>query len=114
MERAENSELARRINQAHVLLSKEKPTPEIVEHLVEKYGVSQIQAYRYIQQAKENNGKVTVPEPNVVFTVKVAPSLVGRIKKFARSQGMSISKVVRSALEEFLSRREHGKKGERS
>jgi predicted DNA binding CopG/RHH family protein len=114
MERAQNSELAKRINQAYVLLSKEKPTAEIVEHLIEKYGVSQIQAYRYVQQAKENNGKVAIPEDSVVFTVKLPPSLINRVKRFARSQGMSISKVVRAALEEFLSKRDHGKKGETS
>lgn len=114
MERAQNSELARRINQAYVLLSKEKPTPEIVEYLTGKYGVSPVQAYRYIEQAKENAGKVAIPEPSVVFTVKVPPSLISRLKKFARSQGMSISKLVGAALEEFLSKRDHGKKGETS
>ena len=114
MERAQNTELAKRINLAYALLSKEKSTPEIVEHLIEKYGVSPVQAYRYIQQAKENNGKVAIPEASVVFTVKVPPSLINRIKKFARSQGMSISKVVRAALEEFLLKRDHGKKGETS
>lgn len=112
MERAQNSELARRINQAYVLLSKEKPTPAIVQHLIEKYGVSPIQAYRYIQQAKENAGKVAIPETAMVFTVKLPPSLINRVKKFTRSQGISISKVVWAALEEFLSKRDHGKKGE--
>jgi hypothetical protein len=79
---------------------------------MEMYGVSQIQAYRYVQQAKENNRKITVPETSVVFTVKQPPGLINRIKKFARSKGMSISKVVRTALEEFLARKDHGKKGE--
>jgi|SRR5882757_3851077 len=114
MERARNSELARRINQAYTLLLKEKPVAEIVDHLTERYGISSIQAYRYVQQARENNGKVAVPEASVVFTVKLPPSLIKRVKRFARSQGMSISKVVWSALEEFLSKRDHGKKGETS
>ena len=114
MERAQNTELAKRINQAYALLLKEKPIPEIVNHLIERYGVSQIQAYRYVQQARENNGKVAIPETSVVFTVKLPPSLINRVKRFARSQGMSISKVVRAALEEFLSKRDHGKKGETS
>ena len=114
MERSQNSELARRINQAYVLLQKEKPLPQIVERLMEMYGVSQIQAYRYVQQAKENNGKLAVPEASVVFTVKQPPSLINRVKKFAKYKGISISKVVRAALEEFLAKKDHGKKGETS
>jgi hypothetical protein len=112
MQRSQNSELARRVNQAYVLLQKEKPLSQIVERLMEMYGVSQIQAYRYVQQAKENNGKMAVPEASVVFTVKQPPSLINRIKKFARSKGVSISNVVRTALEEFLANKDHGKKGE--
>ena len=114
MERSQNSELAKRINQAYVLLNKEKPQSQIVQHLMEIYGVSQIQAYRYVQQAKANNGKVAIPEDSVVFTVKLPPSLIGRIKKFASFKDMSISKVVRTALEVFLAKKDHGKKGETS
>ena len=114
MERSQNSELAKRINQAYVLLQKEKPHSQIVERLIEMYGVSQIQAYRYVQQAKENNGKIAIPEASVVFTVKLPPNLINRVKKFARSKGISISKVVRAALEEFLAKKDHGKKGETS
>src|SRR5438045_326944 len=114
MERSQNSELAKRINQAYVLLNKEKPQSQIVEFLMEEYGVSPIQAYRYIQQAKANNGKIAIPKDSVVFTVKLPPSLINRVKKFAGFKGMSISKVVRAALEEFLAKKDHGKKGETS
>jgi predicted DNA binding CopG/RHH family protein len=114
MERSQNAELAKRINQAYALLNKDRPQPQVVEHLIKKYGVSQIQAYRYVQQAKEMNGKMAVPEASVVFTVKIPPSLVNRIRKFASSKGMSISKVVRAALEDFLAKKDHGSKTEAS
>ena len=114
MERSQNTELAKRINQAYILLSKEKPSSQVIEFLMEEYGVSQIQAYRYVQQAKANNGQVAIPEVSVVFTVKQPPSLINRVKKFAKFRGMSISKVVRAALEEFLAKKDHGKKGETS
>ena len=81
---------------------------------MEMYSISQIQAYRYVQQAKENNGKVPVPEASVVFTVKLPLSLINRIEKFAGYKRMSISKVVRNTLEEFLAKKEHGKKEETS
>jgi len=114
MERSQNSELAKRINKAYVLLNTEKPQSVIITHLMEIYGVSQIQAYRYVQQAKANNGQIAIPEDSVVFTVKLPPSLIDRIKKFANFKGISISKVVRTALEEFLAKKDHGKKGEAS
>ena len=114
MERSQNSELAKRINHAYVLLNKEKPQSQVVKHLMKEFGVSQIQAYRYVQQAKTNNGEIAIPEDSVVFTVKQPPSLINRVKKFAGFKGMSISKVVRTALEEFLAKKDHGKKGETS
>jgi hypothetical protein len=114
MERSPNSELAKRINEAYVLLQKARSHSQIVERLMEMYGVSQIQAYRYIQQAKENNGKITIPEASAVFTVKLPPTLISRIKKFAKPKGLSISKVVSTALEEFLAKKDHAKKGETS
>lgn len=114
MERSQKPELAKRINQAYDLLKKEKPQFQIVEYLMEKYGISQIQAYRYVQQAKENNEKVAIPENSVVFTVKQPPSLIKRVKQFAKSKEMPISRVVRAALEEFLAKEGHGKKGETS
>lgn len=112
MKRSQNSELAERINQAHALLEQQKPHTHIIEQLMETYGVSQIQAYRYVQQAKENKEQIAIPENSVVFTVKLPPSLIGRVREFAVSQGTSISKVVRAALEEFLAKKLHGQKGE--
>lgn len=112
MERSQNSELVKRINGAFTLLQKEKPQPQIVGWLMEKYGVSQIQAYRYIQLAKEINEKMTIPESSVVFTVKLPPTLIRRIRKLSKTKRLSISKVVHTALEEFLAKKDHVKKGE--
>ncbi|WP_223233128.1 ribbon-helix-helix domain-containing protein [Chitinophaga sp. CF418] len=114
MERSQNSELVKRINQAFSLLQKNKPQPHIVELLMKKYGVSQIQAYRYIQLAREINEKMAIPESSVVFTVKLPPTLIRRIKKLSESKGLSISRVVHTALEEFLAKKEHVKEGETS
>ena len=111
MERAQNTELAKRINQAFTLLQNHKPQPHIAERLMQKYGVSQVQAYRYIQLAREINEKMAIPESSVVFTVKLPPTLISRIKKLSGSKGLSISKVVHTALEEFLAKKDHAQKG---
>jgi hypothetical protein len=114
MERSQNSELAKRINHTFTLLQKGIAQPQIVEKLVGKYGISQIQAYRYISLAKEINEKMEIPESSVVFTVKLPPSLIRRIKTLSGAQDLTISRVVHTALEEFLAKRDHVKKGETS
>jgi len=110
MKRSRNSELAERINQAYVLLSEYKQ-PEVVKLLIKKYGVSPIQAYRYIRLARELNEKMTIPENSVVFTVKLPSSLINQVRELAGTQGHTISKLTRLALEEFLAKQENGKKG---
>jgi len=114
MKRSQNQELAKRINHTFTLLQKERPQPQIVARLMQQYGVSQIQAYRYIGLARAITGKMVIPESSVVFTVKLPPTLIRRIKKLSGSKGLSISKVVHTALEEFLAKKDHVKKGETS
>ena len=114
MKRAQNSELVKRINNAFILLQKERSQPQIVDRLIKKYGVSPMQAYRYVQLAREINEKITVPESSVVFTVKLPPTLITRVKKLSKKKRLSISKVVHTALEDFLAKRDHAQKGETS
>lgn len=112
--RSQNSELVRRINQAFTLLNKGMEHPQIVDSLAEMFGTSKIQAYRYLQQAKNNQQRIPIPENSVVFTVKLPPSLIKSIRTFAGSEKMSISKTVRTALEDFLAIKDHGQRKEAS
>jgi predicted transcriptional regulator len=52
-----------------------------------------------------------VPEPTVVFTVKLPASLAGRVRAYAREHGTAISAVVARALSEFLGRGRRGHPG---
>ena len=54
MERASKPELAQRINQAFSLMEKGLHSDQIIQQLQQEFGVSQIQAYRYLQRAKKN------------------------------------------------------------
>jgi predicted DNA binding CopG/RHH family protein len=114
MKRSQHPELAKRINRAFTLLNKEVPRSQITERLMTMFGVSKIQAYRYVQRAEANKQHIAIPETSVVFTVKLPLSLIKRVKKFARSRGMSISKVVRAALEDFLAKKDHAQTKEAS
>jgi len=107
-------ELAQRVNYAFTLLKKNIPSTEVLESLTRQYGVSRVQAYRYVRIAKKNQTLIPIPESSVVFTVKLAPSIIKGIKAAASSMGLSISTVVKMALEEFLSKPDRGKKQQTS
>lgn len=114
MERSPNSELTRRINEAFILLDKGLVHSEIINRLADRFGTSKIQAYRYLQQAKSNRMRMPIPETSLVFTVKLPPALIKRIKNIAQSQEMSISQTVRRALEDFIAIADHGSRKETS
>jgi hypothetical protein len=114
MERSKNSEFAKRINEAFILLDKGMIQGQIVSSLAERFGTSKIQAYRYLQQAKKHQQKLPVPENSVVFTIKLPPSLIERVRTFADTKAMTMSKVVREALVDFLAIKDHVQRKEAS
>jgi predicted nucleotidyltransferase len=114
MERSQNSELVKRVNEAFILLGTGMTQSQIVSNLAERFGTSKIQAYRYIQQAKNHQQKLPVPENSIVFTIKLPPSLIERVRTFADTKAMTMSKVVREALEDFLAIKDHVQRKETS
>ena len=103
-----NIEVVQRINAAQVLLRKYTSTAKVGKLLVQRYGVSGRQAYRYILQAQKSKAPLPIPERKVVFTVKLPLSLVHRLRKLARSREKSLSAMVTHALELFLKRVRNG------
>jgi hypothetical protein len=94
-------EYVRRINAAADLVAAGLPASAAARALAGRYGVSVRQARRYVQQAVVV-GRVEVPEPNVVFTVKLPGSLAGRVRAHARASEVTISSVVARALADYL------------
>jgi hypothetical protein len=101
--RAAGSEHAERINAAAGLAEAGIPAVEAARVLAGRFGCSVRQARRYVDQAAAS-GRVPVPEPGVVFTVKLPGRLAGAVREHARGSGRTISAVVAQALEEFLAR----------
>jgi hypothetical protein len=114
MKRATQTEVAQRINEAFTLLAKQMPPSEIVNRLISKYGISTMQAYRYVQQAKASQDLVLVPSTAGVFTIKLPLPLIRQVRKWARSEGLTISKVVSSALQDYLAGKSYGQTQEAS
>ena len=100
--------MAKRINGALLLLRKLSTRAEAVVALARIHGISQRQAHRYVVAAGKRKVELPIPEPKVVFTVKLPTSLVGSLRNLARSRGESLSAMVARALAMFQKREGHG------
>ena len=101
--RAGAGQQADRINAAAELAEAGVAAAEAARVLAGRFGCSVRQARRYVDQAAAS-GRVPVPEPGVVFTVKLPGRLAAAVREYARTSGRTISAVVAQALEEFLAR----------
>jgi len=101
--RAGGAEHAARVNAAADLLEAGVAGAEAARVLAGRLGCSARQARRYVDQAAAG-GRVPVPEPGVVFTVRLPGRLAVAVREHARESGRTISAVVAQALEEFLAR----------
>jgi Ribbon-helix-helix protein, copG family len=91
------------------LLKKKTSPHKVVASLVRRFDLSTRQAYRYLQHAQRVTKPLALPEPKVVFTVKLPPRLIQRVRRRARARGQPISEVVSEALQAFLTQRNpHG------
>ena len=112
MKRASKPQLAQRINRAFLLLEQQVAPQLVIQIVKEEFSVSQIQAYRYVQQARKLNTLLPVPEPTRLFTTKLPHDLIERLKRIAKSIGIPINHLISQALEDFLKKQENGQKKE--
>jgi hypothetical protein len=101
--RARADQYARRINAAAELLVSGREVLEATRELARRYRISERQARRYVEQARDA-GSMEVPSPKIVFTVKLPGDLARRVRQQAKRSGQTISAVVTLALREFLDR----------
>jgi predicted DNA-binding transcriptional regulator YafY len=106
--RASAGEQARRVNAAAELLAAGVEAAEAARRLARRFDVSERQARRYLDVAREG-GQVTVPEPTVVFTVRLPAGLVERVRAHAAVSGRTLSSLVAEALEVWLERAQRGR-----
>lgn len=101
--RARVPQYAERVNRALGLLRRFSPAA-VLRTLARRYRVSPRQARRYVEAAQQHPQGLPVPEPTVVFTVKLPASLARRLRALARATGVSLSSLVTRGLEEWLHR----------
>jgi hypothetical protein len=99
--RAFADEYAVRVNRAVELLA-DRSAADAVRALESEHGLSERQARRYVNAAIERPGGVAVPERTVTFTVRLAPSLIARLRAVAQLREVSLSATVAEAVERYL------------
>ena len=109
MARSTRTEKAQRLNAAFDLIARGQNLNEAAEALVEQFGLSLRQAYRYLEQAQEIERPVQVCEPSIPITIKVPGDVVMKLRAYARASGMTIGQTVARAVLRFLAKaRRHG------
>jgi hypothetical protein len=102
MTRSNNTERAKRINTALILIREEESSAKVAAALADKYGISKRQAYRYVHEAEGIGKEVPVPDTKIAFTVKLSKNLIKALRKYAKTTGQSLSEIVAQALEVFM------------
>jgi hypothetical protein len=102
LRRAYADEYAVRVNRAVVLLRDRSPA-DAVRALRAEFGLSERQGRRYVTVALERPEGVPVPERTAVFTVRLAPSLIGGLRAHADATGQTLSAATAEAVRAYLS-----------
>jgi hypothetical protein len=102
MARSTKAEKARQLNAALGLLQRHIGLPDAVQRLSREFDLSERQAYRYLEEASELDRPLELTEATVPITVKLPPSTVERLRKYARTSGLTIGAIVTVALNAFL------------
>jgi hypothetical protein len=101
LRRAYADEYAVRVNRAVELLVDCSPA-DAVRALQIEHALSERQARRYVNAARERPEGVAVPERTAVFTVRLAPSLIAGLRRHARSRGQTLSAATADAVRAYL------------
>lgn len=72
--------------------------------MVEAYGMSTRQAYRYLQEAQTQQEPLPIPQRKVAFTVKLSPAIIDEVHQQSRRYDQSLSQLVEQALQSYLHR----------
>jgi predicted DNA-binding transcriptional regulator YafY len=104
MARATAVQTAERLNLARSLLQRCDALPAAAEALAQACSISQRQAYRYLDQARRLKRPVPVGDAKMSFTVKLSRTLIGRLRSYAATTGLTLSEIVNRALLAVLHR----------
>lgn len=102
MTRANQAQKVERLNVAYALLTEGLTVNETVLRLVQHFGMSRRQSYRYVQQARVMKGPAEPFEALLPMTIKVPGGLAARLRAHAKNSGQTIGEIVVQALRHWL------------
>jgi predicted DNA-binding transcriptional regulator YafY len=109
MARSTDVQKAERLNAAHSLLARGTGMADAVVSLSRQFGLSQRQAYRYLQEAQAIGHAVPLVAPSVPITLKIPANVVRDVRAYSAISGLTLSEIVTRAITAFLSAvRGHG------
>jgi hypothetical protein len=109
MRRSTKADKARQLNAAFSMLRRGIALPEAMQALAREFGLSERQAYRYLEEATHLEGPVEVSETTVPITIKIPVRTARVLRAYARSSGLTIGVIVSRALAAFPgTQRRHG------
>ncbi len=97
-----HAQRAQRINTALSLIEQHSTISKASNAMVEQYGISKRQAYRYIDQARKIGAELPIPDQKIAFTVKLSQVIIQSLREYAKKSGKSLSEIVTQSLEAFL------------
>jgi hypothetical protein len=109
MARSTKADKARQLNAAYAMLQRNIALPEATQRLSQEFGLSERQAYRYLEEATHLDRPVEVSEATVPITLKLPVGTARLLRAYARSSGLTIGAIVTRALAAFFgTQRRHG------
>ena len=109
MTRSTKADKAGQLNAAYGMLQGSVALPEAMQRLSREFGLSERQAYRYLEEAAHLDRPVEVSEATVPITLKLPAGTARLLRAYARSSGQTIGAIVTRALAAFQStQRRHG------
>ena len=104
MSRSNGAERAHRLNAAFDLLRQGYAVAQASASLTEEFGLSQRQAYRYVQEALAIKRPVPIVPASVAITVKVPEEIAAKLRLHAQVTGTTIGDVVARAVTGLIAR----------
>src|SRR5437764_7031184 len=98
MTRSTKAAKAQQLNAARGLLQRQVARPEAVRRLSREFDLSERQAYRYLEEASQLEQAVEIPEATIPVTMKLPPTTVELLRRYASSSGLTIGAIVTGAL----------------
>jgi Ribbon-helix-helix protein, copG family len=109
MARSTQAQRAERVTAAQELLARGTSMAEAAVALSRDFGLSQRQAYRYLEEAQAVAPAPAIAEASVTITLKIPSNTVRELRAYSASSGLTLSEIVRRAISAFLSAaRGHG------